>query len=379
MSRNELPSFGLNRKTFVEIDLNAIVQNLTLIKQLVGNDKKLLIAVKADGYGHGAIQVSKLVEEKGLADFLGVATPLEGIELREAGLKLPILILGLILNHKEVIKTLLDYNLAQTVSDFHLASEISKGAKVMKKTAKLHLKIDTGMGRIGCQPEESLAIIKKVSFLDYIELEGLFSHFPLSDDPSSDFTVEQIRVFRNIIKELELMNINIPLKHLANSGAILNFSDSIFNMIRPGIIAYGYMPSKDCKRVIDIIPSMTFKSCIIFLKRVKMGTPLSYGHIYKTEKDSNIATIPVGYGDGYNRLLSNRGKVIIRNKIYPVVGRVCMDQILVNLGDDEYSLGEEVILFGKKEITVETIANWIDTIPYEVTCAISKRVCRSYN
>lgn len=366
------------KKTIVEIDLGAIAHNLKIIKAKVGADKKILLPVKADGYGHGAVQVSKIAEENGLADILGVSSPEEGMELREAGIELPVLILGLILPCKDNIDNIIDYNLSQTVADIELALKISERAIEKEKRVRLHLKVDTGMGRIGCGPEESAELARRISGLNGVLLEGIFSHFPVADDPDSDFTRRQINEFEAVIREIEERSIEIPLKHLANSAAIFQYSDSIFNLVRPGIAAYGYSPSPDFNSGIDLIPSMTFKSYIVFNKRVKKGTPLSYGLTYTADKDSNIATVPVGYGDGYNRQLSNRGRVIIRDRRYPVAGRVCMDQIMVNLGDDEYPAGEEVILFGREGVTVETIAQLTNTIPYEVTCAISKRVRRIY-
>ncbi len=378
MTGNALLTASKAKKTFVEIDLGAIKNNLTVIKESVGRDKKILLPVKADGYGHGAVQVSKIVEEFGFADILGVSSTAEGIELREAGIKLPILILGLILPCKEAIKNILDYDLTQTVADISLAREISNEAGDRGEVKKLHLKIDTGMGRIGCRPEEAVDISKAISELDHVELEGVFSHFPVPDDPDSSFTKNQIEKFKDIIIALEDIGIDVPLRHIANSAAVINYPDSIFNTIRPGIAVYGYRPAKDCNSNLKLIPSMSFKSYIVFSKRVNKGTPLSYGLTYTTQNDTNIATIPVGYGDGYSRFLSNKGGVIIRDKTYPVVGRVCMDNILIDLGDDEYPIGEEVVLFGNEGITVETVADWIGTIPYEVTCAISKRVPRKY-
>ena len=366
------------KKTVVEIDLEAIMHNLSLIKEMIGKDRKILLPVKADGYGHGAIQVARAAEKNRLADIFGVSSPEEGIELREAGIYHPILILGLVLPCQEAIDNVVNYDFSQTVADMELSRKISETAGGKMKKAKLHLKIDTGMGRIGCRADEAVDLAKKISELENIELEGVFSHFPAADEPDSDFTRNQIKIFEDIIKKIEKTGTGIKYRHMANSAAIFNYKGSIFNLARPGIAAYGYRPSRDFNSAIGLVPAMTFKSYIIFRKRVKTGTPLSYGLTYKTERDSNIATVPVGYGDGYNRLLSNRGSVIIRDKMYPVVGRVCMDQILVNLGDDEYPIGEEVVLFGKKDVTVETVAETIGTIPYEVTCAISKRVRRVY-
>jgi alanine racemase len=365
------------KKTYIEIDMKAIRKNLESIKKRIDN-KSVLLAVKADGYGHGAVQVSRLAEENGLADMLGVSSPVEGIELRDSGIKLPVLNLGLILPRKEEIEAILDYDISQTVADLSLAEMISAAAHKKKKTAKLHLKIDTGMGRIGCMPDEALEIGKRISGLQGVILEGIFTHFPASDDPDSEFTHNQISKFKSVIIEFEKNKVDVKYRHMANSAAILNYKESMFNMVRPGIMAYGYRPSKNCSSSVNLIPSMTFKSCIVFIKRVKKDTPLSYGLTYKTKSDTNIATIPVGYGDGYSRFLSNKSSVIIQGKIYPVAGRVCMDQILIDLGNDEYPLGTEVILFGKNTITAETISELIGTIPYEVTCGISKRVQKVY-
>ncbi len=366
------------KKTVVEIDIEAILHNLSLIKGKIGRDRKILLPVKADGYGHGAIQVARAAEKSGLADIFGVSSPDEGIELREAGIYHPILILGLVLPCREAIDAIVNYDFSQTVADLYLSRKISETAREKKKKAMLHLKVDTGMGRIGCRADEAPDIAKKISELENVELEGVFSHFPSADEPGSEFTLGQIEMFEDIIKKIEHSGIDVKYRHIANSAAIFNYSSSIFNLARPGIAAYGYRPSREFSPGSGLIPAMTFKSYIVFSKRVKAGTPLSYGLTYRTERDSNIATVPVGYGDGYNRLLSNRGSVIIQGKIYPVVGRVCMDQILVNLGDDEYPVGKDVILFGKKDVTVETVAEMTGTVPYEVTCSISKRVKRVY-
>ncbi|MBN2403207.1 MAG: alanine racemase [Spirochaetes bacterium] len=366
------------KKTYLEIDLDAVRRNLVSIRERVGNGTAVLLAVKADGYGHGAVQVSRMAEKNALADMLGVSSPMEGMELREAGINLPILNLGLILPRREEIDTILKYGISQTVADFALAEKISVAAGKKGLVVKLHLKIDTGMGRIGCRPEEAFVIGKTIAGLPGVLLEGVFTHFPVSDDPDSTFTKNQIAEFKEILEEFEINGIDVKYRHMANSAAILNYKESIFNLARPGITAYGYRPSGNCNSSVKLIPSMTFKSCVIFIKRVKKDTPLSYGLTYRTKNDTNIATVPVGYGDGYSRFLSNKGSVIIRGNLYPVAGRVCMDQILVDLGNDEYPLGEEVILFGRDTITAETIAELIGTIPYEVTCGISKRVQKQY-
>lgn len=364
--------------TIAEVDLDAIKHNITLIKKKL-SDKKILFAVKANGYGHGAVAVSKAIEDEQLIDMLGVATPAEGIELRLAGIQLPILVLGLILPDEEVIASLIEYKLSQTVADTAVIDALARVAQQMNATIPLHLKIDTGMGRIGCKPAEAAELAGHITSRTSLVLEGIFTHLPVSDIPESDFTRQQIAKFKRIIRTIEESGITLPHTHIANSAAILNDDDPAGNMVRAGIMAYGYLPSPTCRRSMPIIPAMTLKSRIVFLKRVRKGTHLSYGHTFTTERDATIATIPVGYGDGYNRLLSNKGKVLIREKEYPVVGRVCMDQMLINLGDDHHHLGEEVILFGRETITAETIAEWIGTIPYEVTCSISRRIPRVYH
>ncbi|MGA1869469.1 MAG: alanine racemase [bacterium] len=366
------------RKTFVEIDLSAIKNNINEMKKHARGGCKVLFPVKANAYGHGMVEVSKFVEEHKVVDMLGVATLDEGIELRDAGITLPILVLGLILPEEEYIDVVIDYDLTQTIADAHLAQKISEIAERRKLPVKLHLNIDTGMGRLGCKSVEAVKIIKKVILLSSITLEGIYSHFPVSDEKNSEYTERQIAAFSTILRQIRSEGITIPLIHMANSAGIVFYPHASFDMVRPGIMAYGYLPTPGMSHTIPIQPAMTLKSSIMFLKRVPKGTPLCYGLTYTTECDATIATVPIGYGDGYSRFLSNKGKVLIRNKMYPVVGRVSMDQILVNLGHDEYPLGEEIILFGRDTITVDTVAEWIGTISYEVTCALSTRVPRIY-
>lgn len=368
----------MQHHTRIEIDLAAIGSNLRNIRLKAGNDVRILLAIKADAYGHGSVPVARHVERHHLADMLGVSSPAEGIELRNAGITLPILVLGLILPEPETIDHLIEYSLAQTVAEYSLAAAINERAGLLGAQVSLHLKVDTGMGRIGCPSGNAPDIAEEITTLGNISLDGIFTHFPVSDDTSSSFTKQQITLFREIIDSISSRGIDIPLRHAANSAAILNFDESYFTMIRPGVMAYGYMPSSECRKSVAITPSMTMKSCIVFTKRVPGGTGISYGLTHTTNRETTIATIPVGYGDGYSRSLSNRGRVIIRGKEYPVVGRVCMDQILADIGDDSYPVGEEVILFGSGPITAETIAKTIGTIPYEVTCGISKRVPRIY-
>jgi len=366
------------RRTIAEINLDSIQNNLKEIKKTVGENVKILLPVKADAYGHGSVEISGFVQKNNLADMLGVASLDEGIELRNAGIKLPILVLSLILPEEKMLNAIIDFNLTQTVADYSLAETISIAAEKRKKTATIHLKIDTGMGRIGCPHKDAFHIIKKIKQLKNIYLEGMFSHFPVADEIDRQFTENQILKFKKIISDLHEHGLSVPLNHIANSAGIMEFPDSYLDMVRPGIISYGYKPDAEIKMSLNLKPSMTLKSKIIFSKKVSKNTPLSYGLTYLTENETNIATIPVGYGDGYNRLLSNKANVLIKGKTYPVTGRVTMDHILVNTGDEKYLSGEEVILFGEDTITANDIAMLTNTIAYEVTCNISKRVPRIY-
>ncbi len=366
------------RKTYAEIDLKAIGDNLRAFKKITGGRTRILLPVKADAYGHGIVEVSSYVEETGTADLLGISSPDEAEILRKAGIKLPLLNMGLILPVEDQVRAVLEHRITQTVADYRTAAAISEHAALSGEKAVVHLKIDTGMGRIGCKPDDAVDIIRKITALDNIILEGIYTHFPVADEPAKDVSSQQISMFGEIIDKLVKLKIEIPLKHISNSAAVLNFNDNVFDMIRPGIMSYGYLPLYGMKSEIEIVPAMTLKSCIVFIKRVIKGTGLSYGLTYSTKTDSNIATVAIGYGDGYSRALSNRADVIIKGKKYPVVGRVTMDQILVNLGDDSYETGQEVILFGREKVTVNDIAHIYDTIPYEVTCQITSRVPRVY-
>ncbi len=336
------------------------------------------MAIKADAYGHGVIETGKYVQKNKLADILGVASIEEGIELRKAGIDLPILVLGLIFPEKAGIDALIDNRLIQSIADLDLARAINTRSHKKNYKTKIHIKVDTGMGRMGCVPGKTLQLVMAINKMKNIILEGIFSHMPVSDNNSDNFNQRQLEIFNSICKELEENNINVPIKHIANSAAIINYPDSYFNTVRPGLMAYGYLPCNMQKSSIKLIPAMSFFSKIIFVKQVAAGTGISYGLTYKTSRACNIATIPVGYGDGYSRFLSNKGEVIINNKHYPICGRICMDQLMVNLGDDYYAPGEKVTLFGEQDITVNTIADIIGTIPYEITCNISKRVPRIY-
>jgi len=361
----------------VDIDLSAIKHNIEEIKGLTG--VRFMMVIKADAYGHGAREVGKFVEKRHLADMFGVTSIEEAIELRDAGIKIPMLVFGLADGSGDDIDAFFEYNLIPTIVDTSGVDVFVSGARRRERTIYVHLKVDTGMGRLGLLANEALEVLRYISEIKEVQIGGVYTHFPVADTKDKTFTIHQIEVFGHMIDGANRLGMDVGVRHCANSGAILNVSKSYMDMVRPGLICYGLYPSQDVSRRLDIMPAMTLKTSIMFIKRVKKGTALSYGLTYKTKSDTYIATLPVGYADGYSRVLSNKARVIIQGKTYPVVGRVCMDQTLIDLGDDLYPAGQEVILFGKDIITAETVASWCDTIPYEITCNMSRRVVRTYS
>ncbi len=370
-------SFEGERKTAAIIDLNAIRKNILGIKNRVGENVLICPAVKANAYGHGAVEISKMFEKEKLANYLGVATVEEGIELRNAGIKLPILLFGV--TFKDQLNLSIKNDLTLAVVNMQTLMETVEIAKKLNKRATIHLKVDTGMGRIGCKPSEALNIVKNAcNYKDFVYLEGVFTHFPKSDEKDKTFSYRQIEIFKSLKEEIENENIHIPIYHMANSGAILDLKESYFNMVRPGVMTYGYYPSDETTESIKLYPSMQVRTEIAFIKKVERGTPISYGGIYVAQTDRYIASLPIGYADGINRLLSNKHNVLINGKQYKIAGRICMDQIMVDLYDDFYDVGTQVIIFGYDTITASDVAREVGTIPYEVTCWISKRVKRYF-
>lgn len=367
------------RPTRAEVDLNAIAHNIQAIRKKVTNGVKIMAVVKADGYGHGAIEVARVALQNGI-DFLAVAIPEEGVELRRSGIETPILVLGLIPPEKAWV--VVEHNLTQTVCTKELAEVLSAKAQELSKVAQVHVKVDTGMGRIGVLPEDVVSFIKETSKLKGIKIEGIFTHFSEADKKDKTFTELQIARFTRVITKLEKTGIQIPVKHAANSAGILDFPSCYFDLVRPGIMIYGLYPSKQVTHTINLKAAMSFKTAVAYLKTVPPGTSIGYGRSFITQKRSVIATLPVGYADGYNRLLSNKGEVLIRGRRAPVVGRVCMDMTQVDVSHIRgVRIGDEVVLFGKQgddEIPVDEVASNIDTINYEIVCNIGKRVPRIY-
>ncbi|MEW6008992.1 MAG: alanine racemase [Candidatus Omnitrophota bacterium] len=363
--------------SWVEIDLSAIEANYKLIKKIVGPRKKILAVVKADAYGHGMVQIARRLSQVKV-DYLAVASLKEAITLREAKIKEPILLLNAAL--KNQLDYLFLYDITATISDFNQARSLSAKAKSLHKRLKVHIEIDTGMGRYGLWHQE-IETMKKIFNLPYLEVEGIFTHFPCADT-DVNFTKKQITLFKSFLNRLKMENISFKLVHAANSAGVINFPGLDFNMVRPGLALYGLTWDEGITRKLKLKPAMSFKTRIVFLKKVSPGRSISYGRTYITKSNRLIATLAVGYADGYNRLLSNRAQVLLRGKRAKVVGTVCMDNIMIDTtAIKNAKVGDEVVLFGaekKERIYVEELARICKTIPYEIVCGVSKCVDRLY-
>jgi alanine racemase len=365
--------------TKAEVDLGALAYNYHQLRQLVPPSVKFLAVVKADAYGHGAIPVSKKLEELG-ADFLGVATVKEGVELRNGGIKGLILVLSGI--YQEEVEDVLAYQLTPMVYRLEIAEALATAARKKGQTIPVHIKVDTGMGRIGVLSEEAPAFVNRLRKFENLEIEGIASHFATADVGNSSFTEEQLKRFSRTIEETKKLDIDPPFCHIANSAALVNLPAAHFTLVRPGIMLYGSYPSPALKDKVPLRQVMSWMSLIADLKQVPEDYPISYGRTFVTQRPSIIAAIPVGYADGYNRLFSNRGEVLIKGMRAPVVGRVCMDWTMVDVTDiPGVEVGDEVVLMGSQlgqEITPEEMGGRIGTIPYEILCAVGKRVQRIY-
>lgn len=370
---------GDMRPTRAEIDLEAIRHNLKQIRNRVGNTVKILAVVKANAYGHGLVEVSKALVE-GKVDYLGVAIIEEGIELREKGIEVPILVFTPpFVNELELF---LKYNLDVTLCSKETADALNTLVSNLGGRVNVHIKVDTGMGRLGIGHHDAGEFVKYVATLRSIHIQGIYTHFSTSDERDKEFTNLQLIRFRYVVASLKNIGIDIPLKHCANSGAILDLKDCFFDMVRPGIMIYGYYPSHETSESINLRQAMSLKSKIDFLKVVRAGSAISYGRKYIAKSDTKIASVPLGYADGYSRLLTNKAEVLIHGKRYPVVGTVCMDHVMIDLGmNSDVALGDEVVFIGNdgnESITAWEISDKLGTIPYEVCCGISERVPRVF-
>ncbi len=368
--------------TRAQVNLEAIASNMRAIRTRVG-DRLVLAAVKADSYGHGALEISRFLEQEGLADWLGVATTGEGVELREGGVHLPILKLSQAL--PDELDADLGAGITLPVMDATTIDQLAARAHAVRPGEKVavHLKVDTGMRRIGCRPEQAVEMAHRVDDAG-LDLQGIFTHLPVSDTPQgADFTHRQLRLFRDTVAAVEQARGKIPLIHSSNSAAVLWQDLTGMTMVRPGVIVYGYYPDPQTPHSIELRPSMELRSRVMYIKQIHAGESVGYGRTWLASQDTWIATVPIGYGDGYSRSLSNRGRIVIGGRPYPVVGRVCMDQVMVDLGPVEpaVQVGDEVVVMGDEAhggVGVEETAALMGTSPYEVTCLITKRVPRVY-
>jgi len=368
--------FMFERSVWAEIDLKAIAHNVHQIKSLLKPKTKFCAVVKADAYGHGAIAVARAVLEAG-ADMLAVAIVNEALELRRAGFTAPILILGYTpqLQAVQVVAA----NIQQTVFSLEAAQALSQAAVSLGEKAKVHIKIDTGMTRIGIRPEEAGEFAARLAALPGIAVEGVFSHFATADSSDKSFAKQQFERFQQAVADIEKQGISVPVRHIANSAAILDLPDTQLDMVRAGIILYGLWPSGEVGRTIDLKPAMKFKARVSYVKEVPAGVGISYGCTYVTERFSRIATLPVGYADGWTRLLAGKASVVVKGQRAPLVGRVCMDQCMIDVtAIPEVKQGDEVLLFGGDALPADEVAELLGTINYEVVCMVGKRVPRRY-
>jgi alanine racemase len=369
------------RATRATIHLGSFSRNIAKIRAHVGPEPLLLLPIKADAYGHGARRMAQLALEAGVSH-LAVATADEGELLRESGIEAPILLLSIAI--PEEFGRIADSRLEPLCADMRNLRAIESAARSRGTRIKLHLKVDTGMGRIGCRPEEALELAEAAAHSRFLALGGLCTHFPVSDSdlPGDEaFTRSQIARFADIAGSIRGRGIDPGIVSAANSGAVLKYPEANFGMVRPGILFYGYYPAPLAKRPFEPEPVMELVTKIVYMKRIAAGESVSYGRTWTAGSETTIATLPVGYADGYPRAMSNKGRVRIRGKSYPVVGRVCMDQMMVDLGPaPEAELYDDAVLFGPGEGTesADDIAKACGTIAYEITCNINKRVPRVY-
>jgi alanine racemase len=373
-------SMGALRPTVAEIDLSALRYNFQKVSQHLGNSSKILSVVKADAYGHGALEIARELEKCG-TDFLGVALCEEAVELRDAGIVTPIMVMGGIFDGQ--VEKIITHDLIPVIFDLDTALQLNEISALRSLNIKIHVKVDTGMGRVGIMPWEVEGFFQKLKECKNLKVDGLVTHLSVVDecgDYQDNFTSRQVQTFQGQIRKVMAMGFAPTYFHLANSAAIIKKLDPLFNLVRPGLMLYGVNP---CPSIpFDLHPVMSLKTKIIVLKKLPRGYPVSYGNTFVTERDTIIATLPIGYADGYSRLLSNKAKVIVRGHKAPVVGIVCMDMIMIDVTDvPDVKLNDEVTLLGshgKEFLTASELSEISQTIPYEFLSNISKRVPRIY-
>lgn len=367
------------RRVAAKIDLDAILNNFYEVKKRINKDTKIMAVLKADAYGHGAVPLAELLKDK--IDYFGVSIIEEAMELRASGITTPILIFGY--TSPDRFQEILVNNLEQTIFQLPVAEKLSRSAVAVGKVAKIHIKVDTGMNRLGISAcNESIEIIKQIVNLPNIEIRGIYSHYACADLCDKTFEENQRKRFLDFIDGVEKSGISIPIKHICNSAAIVD-DDDCFDMVRMGLLLYGLFPSGEVhKERLSLIPAMELKTHVIFINLVDAGQGVSYGRTYVTTRRTKIATLPIGYADGYPRALSSKGRVLIKGKYAPIIGRVCMDMMMVDVTDiDGIEVEDEVTLIGtdgERTITAEEIGELSGSFNYEIVCGISKRVPKIY-
>ena len=367
-----------SRPTVAEIDLRVIAQNLQGVRKKVGATVKIMAVVKANAYGHGLIEVARHVEKKG-ADYFGVATAEEGECLREGRIKKPIHVFTLPNEHQA--KLIAATGLEATVCSLRDAELLEKAAQRVRKTIPVHIKIETGMNRIGVRPGELGAFVRAISRHRRLEIKGAYTHFATADERNKDFTRLQLSRFEQGVEQIRKEGVALEVRHCANSAAILDLPESYFDMVRPGLMMYGYYPSRQTSESVPVKPALSLKTEVSFVKRVESGETVSYGRRFIARKRTTIATLPIGYADGFFRLLSGKASVLMRGERFPIVGTICMDQLMVDVGAVDIRIGDEAVLIGEQGnriIDAWQLADRLGTIPYEICCAISARVPRVY-
>jgi alanine racemase len=370
----------MGRDTVVEVDLDALTHNIHEFRRHLKKQVKMMVVVKADAYGHGAVEVSKAALSAG-ASYLAVAFVDEAVELRNAGITTPILILGYTPPH--AYQTAVDYDLTCTVYLPEHLRKMEEAAIKAGKPLRVHVKVDTGMGRLGLAPEEVLSFARKLDQSPHIDWEGIFTHYATADEADKDYALSQEQKFRKVIQILSENHLRPPLVHIANSAGAIDLDEYSYDMVRLGISVYGFYPSTEVNRKsVSLKPVLTLKTKVSSVKKPPAGTGISYGKTYVVNGEEWIAAIPVGYADGINRHLSNRGHALIHGQRVPIVGRICMDQLMLNVtGVMPVEVGQEVVLYGRQQqnvITVDEVADMLGTIHYEVTCMLSHRIPRVY-
>lgn len=367
------------RPTHLQVDLNIIRQNVEKIRQYV--ERPMMAVLKANAYGHGLIEMGRFFEACAV-DYFAVAYLEEGLALRRAGISLPILVMtGLV---AEQIRFYLENDITITVPSVEKLQQVNRVAGEMGVKARVHLIIDTGMERIGIHYYNAESLITASLQADHCWIEGIYSHFANADSADLSHSKQQLERFEQVLEIYTKLGVSKPaIVHMANSGAVLQLPASYFDMVRPGILLYGIYPSDETVRTIEVRSGLRWVSQVVYFKVVEPGHPIGYGSTWESSEATRVVTIPVGYGDGYSRIFSNRAEVMIRGKRYPQVGRVCMDQIMINLGRDGTAYnGDEVILLGRDNmgngLGIEELAKWADTIPYEIVTNINSRVPRRY-